>query len=87
MKKVGKYLYIVVGVSIAMSTTASAYLDPSVMTYTIQAVAGVLVAVGAVAGIYWRRAKRKVQDKFGIDENARKEIEDDIIEFKDESEK
>lgn len=87
VKKVGRYLYIVVGVSIAMSTTASAYVDPSVMTYTIQVVAGVLVAVGAVVGIYWRRAKRKIQDKLGIDENAKKEIEEDIIEFKDESEK
>lgn len=87
MKKVGRYLYIVVSVSIAMSTTASAYVDPSVMTYTIQVVAGVLVAVGAVVGIYWRRAKRKIQDKLGIDENAKKEIEEDIIEFKDESEK
>ena len=50
------------------------------MTYTIQVVAGVVVAVGAVAGIYWRKAKKKVQDKLGIDENAKKSVEDDVIE-------
>ena len=52
--------------------SASAYLDPSVMTYTIQVVAGVVVAVGAVVGIYWRKAKRKVENKLGIDENSKK---------------
>ncbi len=55
-----------------------AYLDPSVMTYAIQVVAGVVVAIGATAGILWRRAKRKMQDKLGIDENAKKEVEEDI---------
>ena len=64
-----------------MMGSASAYIDPSVMTYTIQVVAGVVVAVGAVAGVYWRKAKRKVQEKLGIDENANKEVEDDIVEF------
>ena len=65
---------------IMIAPTAHAYLDPSVMTYTIQVVAGVVVAAGAVAGIYWRKAKKKVQDKLGIDENAKKSIEDDIVE-------
>ena len=59
--------------TVILSTAVSAYLDPSVMTYTIQVVAGVIVAVGAVIGIYWRRAKKKVQDKLGIDENAKKD--------------
>jgi len=62
----------------------AAYLDPSVMTYAIQVIAGVVVAVGAAAGIMWRKAKRKMQDKLGIDENAKKEIEEDVVEFKDE---
>ena len=70
--------------SVMLAPTAHAYLDPSVMTYTIQVVAGVVVAVGAVVGIYWRKAKRKVQDKLGIDENAKKSLEDDVVEIKDE---
>ena len=69
--------------SVILSVGASAYIDPSVMTYTIQIVAGVIVAVGAVVGIWWRKAKRKVQDKLGIDENAKKEVEDDIVEISD----
>ena len=38
-----------------------AYIDPSVMTYTIQAVAGIAVAIGAAVGIYFRKAKKKVR--------------------------
>lgn len=60
------------------------YIDPSVMTYTIQIIAGVVVAAGAVAGVLWRKAKKKVQDKLGIDENANKEVEEDIVEFEEE---
>lgn len=64
-----------------LAVPVNAYIDPSVMTYTIQVVAGIVVAVGAVVGVYWRRVKRKVQNKLGIDENANKEIEEDIIEL------
>lgn len=67
------------GLMVAMSVSVNAYLDPSVMTYAIQAIAGIVVAVGAAAGIYWRRAKKKLNDKLGIDENANKEVEDDIV--------
>lgn len=74
-------IYLLIGLSIALSVNAHAYIDPSVMTYAIQVVAGVVVAVGAVAGICWRKAKKKVQDKLGIDENAKKEVEADVIEI------
>ena len=87
MKRFLRCVYFALCLSIALSTFASAYLDPSVMTYTIQVVAGLVVAVGAVVGVYFRKAKKKVQDKLGIDENAKKEVEDDIIEFHDESKK
>lgn len=60
------------------------YIDPSVMTYTVQIVAGVVVAAGALIGVLWRRAKKKVQDKLGIDENAGKEVEADIVEFSEQ---
>ena len=65
---------------IMFTNMVSGYLDPSVMTYAIQAIAGVVIAIGAVAGIYLRNAKKKVSDKLGIDENKNKEVEgDDII--------
>jgi len=76
MKKIGVTLC----AALMLMGNANAYLDPSVMTYTIQVVAGVVVAVGAVAGICWRKAKKKVQDKLGIDENAKKSVEDDVVE-------
>lgn len=84
MKKFFARVFFVVGLMLTFSTTAFAYLDPSVMTYAIQVVAGVIVAVGAVIGIYWRRAKKKVQDKLGIDENAHKEVEEDVVEISGE---
>ena len=61
-------------------TTLTLYIDPSVVTYLIQAVAGVVIAVGAAVGIYFRRAKKKVNEKLGIDENKNKEVETDEIE-------
>ena len=61
-------------------TPVTLYIDPSVVTYLIQAVAGVVIAVGAAVGIYFRKAKKKVNDKLGIDENKNKEVETDKIE-------
>ena len=57
------------------------YIDPSVMTYTIQAVAGVVIAIGAFVAVYYRKAKKKINNKLGIDENAKKEVESDEIIF------
>ncbi len=54
----------------------NAYIDPSVMTYVIQAVAGVVIAVGAGVGIYWRKAKKKVQNKLGVEEKKEQESDD-----------
>lgn len=60
--------------------SAKGYLDPSVATYTIQAIAGVVIAVGAVVGIRIRAAKKKLAEKLNIDENKNKEVEgDDIV--------
>ena len=61
-------------------TPVTLYIDPSVVTYLIHAVAGVVIAVGAAVGIYFRKAKKKVNDKLGIDENKNKEVETDEIE-------
>ena len=57
------------------------YIDPSVMTYAIQAGAGIVIAVGAFAGLYFRKAKKKVNKKLNIDENKNKEVESDEIEM------
>lgn len=60
------------------------YIDPSVMTYAIQAGAGIVIAIGAFVGLYFRKAKKKVAKKFNIDENKNKEVESDEIEIKEE---
>ena len=62
--------------------TTYGYIDPSVMTYAIQAGAGIVIAIGAFVGLYFRKAKKKVNKKLGIDENKHKEVESDDIEIK-----
>ena len=61
-----------------------AYIDPSVSSYLIQAIAGIVIAVAAVVGLYFRRAKKKVSKTLGIDENRNKEVESDEILKKDD---
>lgn len=60
-------------------TPAYAYVDPSVMTYTIQALAGVAVALSAVFGVLWRKARHKIMKLLGIDENANKIVEPNVV--------
>lgn len=76
---VGSSLFFAIGYSVMFSINVSAYIDPSVMTYAIQAGAGIVIAIGAVVGIYFRKMKKKISDKLGIDENVNKEVETDEI--------
>ena len=55
-----------------------AYVDPSVMSYTVQAIAGVAIALGVVFGVVWRKVKRGANRALGRNENAGKEIEEDV---------
>lgn len=57
-----------------------AYVDPSVMSYTVQAIAGVAIALGVVFGVVWRKIKKGANKALGRDENSGKEVEDDIVE-------
>ena len=65
---------------------AAAYVDPSVMTYAIQAIAGVVIVVGVSVGVIWRRFKKKAAKVLHIDENAGKEIEADVVAVSPETE-
>lgn len=56
-----------------------AYVDPSVMSYTVQAIAGVVIALGVVFGVVWRKVKKGANKVLGRDENAGKEVEDEIV--------
>ena len=56
-----------------------AYVDPSVMSYTVQAIAGVAIALGVVFGVVWRTIKRGANKALGRDENSGKEVEEDVV--------
>ena len=81
-------MLLVVSISAMMlfGITGNAYIDPSVTTFMIQAIAGVVIAIGAVIGIYFRRAKKKIDKKLNIDENRNKEVESDEVVITDKKE-
>jgi len=55
-----------------------AYIDPSVMSYTVQAIAGVAIALGVVFGVVWRKVKKGANKVLGRDENSGKEVEEEV---------
>lgn len=79
LKKFALVIFVCFVSMLFFGQNGNAYIDPSVMTYMIQVVAGIVVAVGAVAGIYIRKIKKKVSEKLGVDENRNKEVESDDI--------
>ena len=54
---------------------ALAYVDPSVMTYAIQAIAAVAVALSAVLGVAFRKTRSAIFKVLHIDENANRMVE------------
>lgn len=61
-----KFTYFFTCFFFLLSNTAFAYIDPSAVTYVIQAVAGVCIAVGAACTVYrhkiakfFRKMKKK----------------------------
>ena len=62
-----------------MFTIHSLYVDPATTTMIIQVAAGVVIAIGAFFMVFWRKAKKKVATKLGIDENKNKEVEEELI--------
>ena len=85
MKKL-RFAFYFLCISCILIAPASAYVDPSVTTFALQAVAAVVVAVAAVAGVLWRKAKKKAQQVLNIDENSKKTVEEDVVVF-DQAEK
>lgn len=52
MKKCLKFLYFFTWLFVLMGNTSHAYIDPSAVTYIIQAVAAVFIALGAVLTVF-----------------------------------
>ena len=84
--KAGTLTAVTLTAAAALITPAAAYVDPSVMTYAIQAIAGVVIVVGVSVGVIWRRFKKKAAKVLHIDENAGKEIEADVVAVNPETE-
>ena len=81
-----RFAFVFTGMAVMLMVPAFAYVDPSVTSMAIQAVAGVVVAAAAVAGVLWSKAKKKAKQVLNIDENAGKTVEGDVVVF-DEAEK
>ena len=70
--KITKFAYFYVAGLFLFSTVAFAYIDPSAVTYVIQAVAGAVIAIGALLTVF--RHKIIAFFKKGKKEETKKEI-------------
>ena len=57
---------------------ASAYIDPSITSYAIQAIAGIVIASGAFFAAYGRRAKKGWMKALGVEENEIRVREEEV---------
>ena len=64
--------------AVMFHATAFAYIDPSVVSGLATAIATVVVACSAAFFVIWRRLRSKVSKTLGIDENAGKEVEEEL---------
>ncbi|MCR5457555.1 MAG: hypothetical protein K6F14_05725 [Clostridiales bacterium] len=87
MKKVYRIYSLICAVAlfVILQLESFAYLDPSVVTYLVQAIAGVVIAGGAIFIVLWRKFRKKVSKTLNIDENKNKTVEEDVV-IKDETE-
>ena len=63
----------------------AAYIDPTTTTILISSISGIVIAISATAVILWRKAKAKVASALHIEENSKKEVEEELV-IKDEEE-
>lgn len=67
------------GFMLMFGLNGQAYIDPSVITYLIQIVSGVVISLGAFFGVYGRKVKKVIVKKLGLSEYGKKEVESDDI--------
>ena len=78
--QVVKFLYFFSCFFMLLGNTSFAYIDPSAVTNIIQAVAGVLIAVGAACTVYRHKIMkffRKMKKKQAKKKSQEKEQEED----------
>ena len=81
MRRKGIIFSIICAVSLmfVFQIQSFAYLDPSVVTYLVQAIAGVVIAGSAIFIVLWRKFRKKVSKTLNIDENKNKTVEEDVV--------
>lgn len=55
------------------------YLDPAATTAIVTSISAIAAAVGSYFIIRWRKIKKGVTKTLKIDENAHKEVEDELV--------
>ena len=80
-----RYIYFISAFTLLFTVPVHAYIDPSVMTYAIQALAGIAIALGTFFGLYWRKIRKPVLRFFNLDETAGREVEPDDLKYFDPS--
>ena len=55
------------------------YIDPAATTALLSSITAIAVACGAVFIILWRKMKKGAQKVLHIDENANKEVEEELV--------
>jgi len=53
--RIGTFLLSFIGVTLLLSTTASAYIDPGTTAMLTQIIAGVFITLGVVFGVFRRK--------------------------------
>ena len=61
----------------------SLYINPEQVSIVAMSISGIVIAIGTTAVILWRKAKKKAALLLNINENAHKEVEEDLF-IKDE---
>ena len=57
----------------------SLYITPDQVSIVAMSISGIVIAVGTTAVILWRKAKKKAALILKIDENANKEVEEELV--------
>ena len=55
------------------------YIDPAATTALLSSITAIAVACGATFIILWRKLKKGVKKTLHIDENANKDVEEDLV--------
>ena len=62
-----------------MMFTNLLYIDPAATSILITSISTIVIALGATIFLFWNKAKKKVCKTLHVDENAHKEVEDEIV--------